>query len=51
VLFEVLFLVMSCLRGIREMRLIADRGAEIEALSEAEWRRSSVVDREAAATP
>jgi hypothetical protein len=49
VLFEVLFLMMACLRGIREMRLIADRGAEIEALSEAEWRRSSVVQREAAA--
>jgi hypothetical protein len=31
------------------MRLIAERGAEIEALSEAEWRRSSVVQREAAA--
>jgi hypothetical protein len=49
VLFEVLFLMMACLRGIREMRLIAERGAEIEALSEAEWRRSSVVQREAAA--
>jgi hypothetical protein len=49
VLFEVLFLMMASIRGIREMRLIADRGAEIEALSEAEWRRSSVVQREAAA--
>lgn len=49
VLFAVAFLGMSCRRGLREMRLIAERGAEVEALSEAEWRRSSVVEREAAA--
>jgi hypothetical protein len=49
VLFEVVFLVMSCLRALREMRLIAERGAQIEALSESEWRRSSVVEREEAA--
>ena len=45
VLFSVVFLAMSCLRARREMRLMAERGAHIEALSEAEWRRSSVLDR------
>jgi hypothetical protein len=49
VLFEVVFLVMACLRGLREMRLIAERGAQIEAISESAWRRSSVAEREAAA--
>jgi hypothetical protein len=46
VLFSVVFLAMSCLRAIREMRLMAERGAQIEALSEGEWRRSSVLERE-----
>ncbi len=46
VLFAVTFLAMSCLRALREMRLMAERGAHIEALSEGEWRRSSVLDRE-----
>jgi hypothetical protein len=32
------------------MRLMAERGAQIEALSEAEWRRSSVLDRVAKAS-
>ena len=45
VLFSVVFLAMSCLRALREMRLMAERGAHIEALSEAEWRRSSVLER------
>ena len=45
VLFSVVFLAISCLRALREMRLMAERGAHIEALSEAEWRRSSVLDR------
>ena len=39
------FLAMSCLRALKEMRLMAERGAHIEALSEAEWRRSSVLER------
>jgi len=30
------------------MRVMADRGAELEALSENQWRNSSVVDRAAA---
>jgi two-component system, NtrC family, sensor histidine kinase HydH len=45
VLFSVAFLAMSCLRALKEMRLMAERGAQIEALSEAEWRRSSVLER------
>ena len=45
VAFSVVFLAMSCFRSLKEMRLIAERGAHIEALSEAEWRRSSVLER------
>jgi two-component system, NtrC family, sensor histidine kinase HydH len=45
VVFAASFLVLLCRRSIREMRLIADRGAELEALSEGEWRKSSVLDR------
>jgi hypothetical protein len=45
VTFSVVFLAMSCLRALKEMRLMAERGAHIEALSEAEWRRSSVLER------
>jgi hypothetical protein len=45
VLFAAIGLTISCLRSLREMRLIAERGAEIEALAEGEWRKSSVIDR------
>jgi len=45
VVFSVVFLAMSCLRALKDMRLMAERGAHIEALSEAEWRRSSVLER------
>jgi hypothetical protein len=45
VVFAVAFLVMLCLRSLKEMRLIAERGAELEALAEGEWRKSSVLDR------
>jgi two-component system, NtrC family, sensor histidine kinase HydH len=45
VVFAASFLVLLCRRSIREMRLIADRGAELEALSEGEWRKSSVLER------
>ena len=45
VVFAVAFLTMLCLRSLREMRLIAERGAELEALSEGAWRRSSVLER------
>jgi hypothetical protein len=50
VAFAVVFLALSCRRALREMRLMAERGAQIEALSEAEWRRSSVLDRVAKAS-
>jgi hypothetical protein len=45
VLFAAIFLSISCLRSLKEMRIIAERGAEIEALAESEWRKSSVLDR------
>ena len=45
VLFAVSFLIMLCQRSLKEMRLIAERGAELEALSENEWRKSSVLER------
>jgi hypothetical protein len=45
VVFAVAFLIVLCVRSLREMRLLAERGAELEALSEGEWRRSSVLDR------
>lgn len=45
VLFAAIFLSVSCLRSRKEMLLIAERGAEIEALAESEWRKSSVVSR------
>src|SRR5260370_6492422 len=47
VTFSVLFLAVSCLRSLKEMRLMAERGAHIEALSEAEWRRASLLERAA----
>jgi hypothetical protein len=45
VIFIVSFLAFSARKGVREMREIAERGAMLEALSEGEWRRSSVLDR------
>jgi hypothetical protein len=48
VIFTAVFLILSCRRGLRDMREVAERGAELEALSENQWRRSSVLDREAA---
>jgi hypothetical protein len=45
VVFAVAFLTVIVVRSIRDMRLIAERGAELEALSEGEWRRSSVLQR------
>jgi hypothetical protein len=45
VVFAVAFLVVLCTRSLREMRALAERGAELEALSEGEWRRSSVLHR------
>jgi hypothetical protein len=47
VVFAVSFLIVLCVRSLREMRALAERGAELEALSEGEWRQSSVLDRPA----
>lgn len=49
VVFCVAFLVRSCFVSLRDMRTAAEKGAELEALSEGEWRRTSVAEREAAA--
>jgi hypothetical protein len=49
VVFCVAFLVRSCLVSLRDMRTAAEKSAELEALSEGEWRRTSVMEREAAA--
>jgi hypothetical protein len=48
VVFSVSFLVLSCRNSYRDMQVMAERGAELEALSENQWRNSSVVDRAAA---
>jgi hypothetical protein len=45
VVFAISFLAVLCRRGLSDMRAIAERGAEIEALSENEWSKSSVLDR------
>jgi hypothetical protein len=50
VLYAAAFLSVLCLRSVKEMRLLAERGAELEALSEGEWRESSVLEREKAGT-
>jgi signal transduction histidine kinase len=42
VVFEDVILILSCLRGVEEMRLIGQRQAEVEALSESELRKKSV---------
>jgi hypothetical protein len=47
VVFAVSFLAVLCRRGIREMQTLAENGAELEALAEGEWRKSSVVTRAA----
>jgi hypothetical protein len=46
VVFAISFLVLICRRGLRDMRALAERSAELEALSEGEWRKASVLDRE-----
>jgi hypothetical protein len=45
VVFANAFLVVQCLRGVRDMRAIAERGAELEALAENEWTKNSVLER------
>jgi hypothetical protein len=48
VVFCISFLILSCRRSQTDMRVMAERGAELEALSENQWRNSSVVARAAA---
>jgi hypothetical protein len=48
VVFSISVLTRSCLASLKDMRLVAERGAELEALSEGEWRNASVVERAAA---
>jgi hypothetical protein len=45
VLFCDTFLVLACVRGVDELRNLAERQAQIEAVSEGEWKQSSVVER------
>lgn len=46
VVFAISILIVMCLRSLKEMRLFAERGAELEALSESEWRKTSVLERD-----
>jgi hypothetical protein len=48
VVFSVAFLIRSCFMSLRDMRTAAEKGAELEALSEGEWRRASVLERDVA---
>ena len=48
VIYCVSFLILSCIRSTRDMRVMAERSAELEALAENQWRSSSVLDRRAA---
>jgi hypothetical protein len=49
VIFCVSILIPSCIRSTRDMRVMAEKGAELEALAENHWRNSSVLDRRAEA--
>jgi hypothetical protein len=51
VVFSISFLVVLCLRSLKDMRLMAEKGAELEALSEGEWRESSVLERAQSGAP
>ena len=54
VVFAGAFLAILCRRGQRDLQVLAERTAQIEALSESEWRKASVVERaakESADTP
>jgi two-component system, NtrC family, sensor histidine kinase HydH len=39
------FLVLSCMRSIRDMQEAAEKSAELEALSEKGWRRGCILER------
>jgi hypothetical protein len=45
VVFADSFLILACLRGVKETEGLAERQAQIEALSESAWKNFSVVDR------
>lgn len=45
VVFADTFLMLSCLRGVKEIEGLAERQAQIEALSEGAWQEQSAVDR------
>jgi signal transduction histidine kinase len=45
VVFEDVVLVIGCLEGVKEMRAIAQRGAEVEALSHSEKAKSHALDQ------
>jgi two-component system sensor histidine kinase HydH len=45
VVFENTILTMACVRGVAEMRAIAERQATVEALSESERQNSAALDR------
>jgi hypothetical protein len=45
VVFSVSFLTLSCRQNVADMRLMAERGAQMEAMSEGEWQKASVLDR------
>jgi hypothetical protein len=45
VAFCVFFMTISCQRGVRRAREMAEGGAMLEALSEGEWRQKSVMER------
>jgi hypothetical protein len=45
VVFSISFLIVLCLRSLKDMRAMAERGAELEALSEGEWSKTSVLER------
>jgi hypothetical protein len=49
VIFCVSILIPSCIRSTRDMRVMAEKGAELEALAENQWRNSSVLERTRAA--
>jgi hypothetical protein len=45
VVFCVSFLAVSCRRSQKDMQAMSERGAELEALAENQWRKSSVIER------
>ena len=47
VLFCDAFLVLSCFRGVKEMRELAEQGAHMEALAQSAWSESSTLARSA----